>query len=287
MFWARCGVLRRATFFWAKLAAFAAIGLISILPTRTFISWVKRHGRDAAFAVTDADAKRVPLGDDRTHLLVLVPLFAALMARGIGARRPLSLGALRSINISGRTKMAAHWSPKSSTRCSRWRHSAPPCLRVRPACRARFEGRETTFEALEQSNRRGANRGWRPRRAIASPISAKNSDHYLSCCPRRQDWRGDHGIGWRLSAGVKQPIIDDAQAHFISLGLSASPRRKRRWAATGARPAIVGDGSRAHAHPVYQAWRDEHPKEDRRLPVRPEDNGAIVYRRAMTGVRWA
>lgn len=73
-------------FFWAKLATFAAIGLISILPTRTFISWVKRHGRDAAFAVTDADAKRVRrLVMIELHLLVLVPLFAALMARGIGS----------------------------------------------------------------------------------------------------------------------------------------------------------------------------------------------------------
>ncbi|MGD9981329.1 MAG: DUF2214 family protein [Hyphomonadaceae bacterium] len=73
-------------FFWAKMAAFAAIGLISIAPTRTFFAWVKRAGKDAAFAVAEVDAKRVRrLVMIELHLLALVPLFAALMARGIGS----------------------------------------------------------------------------------------------------------------------------------------------------------------------------------------------------------
>lgn len=73
-------------FFWAKMATFALIGLISILPTRTFIRWVRQAGQDAAFAVAEADAKRVRrLVMIELHLLALVPLFAALMARGIGS----------------------------------------------------------------------------------------------------------------------------------------------------------------------------------------------------------
>ena len=72
-------------FFWAKMAAFAVVGLVSIAPTRKFISWVKRYGKDAAFVVAEADAKSVRrLVMVELHLLVLVPLFAALMARGIG-----------------------------------------------------------------------------------------------------------------------------------------------------------------------------------------------------------
>jgi putative membrane protein len=73
-------------FFWAKMGTFAVIGLISIGPTRTFIRWVKQAGQDAAFAVAEADAKRIRrLVMIELHLLALVPLFAALMARGLGS----------------------------------------------------------------------------------------------------------------------------------------------------------------------------------------------------------
>lgn len=73
-------------FFWAKMATFAVIGLISIAPTRAFIGWVRQAGKDAAFVVAEADAKRVRrLVMIELHLLALVPLFAALMARGIGS----------------------------------------------------------------------------------------------------------------------------------------------------------------------------------------------------------
>ena len=73
-------------FFWAKMAAFAVIGIISIAPTRAFIAWVKRAGQDASFAVAEADAKRIRrLVMIELHLLALVPRFAALMALVIGS----------------------------------------------------------------------------------------------------------------------------------------------------------------------------------------------------------
>jgi len=72
-------------FFWAKMATFAIIGLISIGPTRAFFRWVKAAGADPAFTVTETDAKRARrLVMIEVHLLALIPLFAALMARGIG-----------------------------------------------------------------------------------------------------------------------------------------------------------------------------------------------------------
>jgi len=88
VFWGAKGASYYADqpFFWIKMAAFAVIGLISIAPTRTFFAWVKQTGKDAAFAVAEADAKRVRrLVMIELHLLALVPLFAALMARGIGS----------------------------------------------------------------------------------------------------------------------------------------------------------------------------------------------------------
>ncbi|MBX3430213.1 MAG: DUF2214 family protein [Hyphomonadaceae bacterium] len=87
LFWGAKGASYYASqpFFWAKMATLALIGLISIAPTRAFIGWVRRAGQDAAFAVVEADARRMRrLVMIELHLLALVPLFAALMARGIG-----------------------------------------------------------------------------------------------------------------------------------------------------------------------------------------------------------
>jgi len=71
-------------FFWAKMAAFALVGLISIAPTRTFFRWVKAAGTDNAFAAPEAQVKRVRrLVMIELHVLALIPLFAALMARAL------------------------------------------------------------------------------------------------------------------------------------------------------------------------------------------------------------
>lgn len=72
-------------FFWAKMATFAVIGLISIAPTLRFIRWVKAANADAAFAAPEAEVKAIRRAVMvELHLLALVPLFAVLMARGVG-----------------------------------------------------------------------------------------------------------------------------------------------------------------------------------------------------------
>jgi putative membrane protein len=72
-------------FFWAKIAAFALIGLISILPTLTFMRWARASRADAAFAAPEGEVKTARRWVMiEVHLLALIPLFAALMARGIG-----------------------------------------------------------------------------------------------------------------------------------------------------------------------------------------------------------
>ncbi len=72
-------------FFWAKLATFALIGVISIWPTLTFLKWNKAARADATFLAADAAVKRVRRAVmTELHLLALVVLFAVLMARGIG-----------------------------------------------------------------------------------------------------------------------------------------------------------------------------------------------------------
>jgi putative membrane protein len=73
-------------FFWAKMAAFALAGLVSIAPTRRFFGWVRALKRDETFSPPDLEvrgARRMVMFE--LHLLVLIVLFAALMARNIGA----------------------------------------------------------------------------------------------------------------------------------------------------------------------------------------------------------
>jgi putative membrane protein len=67
-------------FFWAKIGAFAAVGLLSIPPTIRFIGW-RRAGvspPDAAVAAV----RRYLYAE--VALFALLPVFAAAMARGYG-----------------------------------------------------------------------------------------------------------------------------------------------------------------------------------------------------------
>ena len=71
--------------FWAKIAAFAALGLISIKPTLRILAWQKRAKADAAFvpALDQVNALRRTMLLE-IHVFALIPIFAAMMARGIG-----------------------------------------------------------------------------------------------------------------------------------------------------------------------------------------------------------
>lgn len=72
--------------FWAKMALFVLVGLLSILPTVRFIQWRRALRADDAFWPPEAEFVRVrKLVFAELHLLTFVPLAAALMARGIGA----------------------------------------------------------------------------------------------------------------------------------------------------------------------------------------------------------
>ncbi len=72
-------------FFWAKIATFAVIGLLSIVPTRSFMRWVRSANADPGFTPPDAEVKRARrFVMIEVHLVVLLLLFASLMARAIG-----------------------------------------------------------------------------------------------------------------------------------------------------------------------------------------------------------
>jgi putative membrane protein len=71
--------------FWAKLALFLAIGLLSIRPTLAYLGWRRAARAGAGFSAPAPEirtARRYVLAE--IHLLALLPLAAVLMARGIG-----------------------------------------------------------------------------------------------------------------------------------------------------------------------------------------------------------
>lgn len=71
--------------FWAKIGAFLIVGLLSIRPTSKLIAWRKRIGSDPTFLPAPGEIKSVRfLMHLEGTVFILIPIFAALMARGYG-----------------------------------------------------------------------------------------------------------------------------------------------------------------------------------------------------------
>lgn len=72
--------------FWAKMAAFLAMGLLTVPPTLAFRRWQKSLAGDGNYAPPAAE---VSASRRYIHLqaavLLLIPIFAAAMARGYGS----------------------------------------------------------------------------------------------------------------------------------------------------------------------------------------------------------
>ncbi|TGQ16095.1 MULTISPECIES: DUF2214 family protein [unclassified Mesorhizobium] len=71
--------------FWAKMAAFAIVGLLSVVPTIRFISWNRQASGNPSFAVPAAELASVKnYVRAEGFIFLLIPVFAAAMARGYG-----------------------------------------------------------------------------------------------------------------------------------------------------------------------------------------------------------
>jgi putative membrane protein len=70
-----------------KVALFVLAALISIAPTLAFLRWRKAAAANANFRVDESEWRRVKrLVLIEMHIVALIPVFAVLMARGIGYR---------------------------------------------------------------------------------------------------------------------------------------------------------------------------------------------------------
>ncbi len=76
-------------FFWAKLGAFAIVGLLSIMPTVEFVRWRKAASGNLTFSPTPhgiRNVRRILFAE--AIVFALIPAFAAAMARGYGSLSP-------------------------------------------------------------------------------------------------------------------------------------------------------------------------------------------------------
>jgi len=72
-------------FFWAKMALFAGVALLSVAPTYSYIVWRRRVRADPSFRPPKDEIKQVrQVLYVEAGLFALIPLCAAAMARGYG-----------------------------------------------------------------------------------------------------------------------------------------------------------------------------------------------------------
>lgn len=70
---------------YVKVGLFLAVGMLSVGPTLRFIHWRRMFERDASWSVPEDERKRVRRAIMiEVHLAALIPLFAVIMARGLG-----------------------------------------------------------------------------------------------------------------------------------------------------------------------------------------------------------
>jgi putative membrane protein len=75
-----------STTFWLKMAAVAAVALLSIRPTIRYIGWRRALDADPSALPSDrAVGSARQMINLQLAVFALIPTFAALMARGIGA----------------------------------------------------------------------------------------------------------------------------------------------------------------------------------------------------------
>lgn len=71
--------------FWAKIAAFLTAGAISGLPTARIVAWNRALRSDPAYAVPENEIAKVATWlRAEGAVFLLIPIFAAAMARGYG-----------------------------------------------------------------------------------------------------------------------------------------------------------------------------------------------------------
>lgn len=71
--------------FYVKFGLFLAVGIISVYPTLAFVRWRRALDHDASWKLPEDEHKRIRrLVMIEIHLAAVIPVFAVIMARGLG-----------------------------------------------------------------------------------------------------------------------------------------------------------------------------------------------------------
>jgi putative membrane protein len=70
---------------YVKVGLFLAVALVSVQPTLTFIRWRRSFEKDPGFRLSDDERRKMRRYlMIEVHLAALIPIFAVIMARGLG-----------------------------------------------------------------------------------------------------------------------------------------------------------------------------------------------------------
>jgi long-chain acyl-CoA synthetase len=159
---------------------------------------------------------------------------------------------------------------------------------ARPRATAlQFEGRETTFAALNRNTNRVANaliaEGLKTGDRIA--YVGKNSDHYFELLIGAAKMGAVMTpIGWRLAPAEIAYIIENSAAALVFVGPELiGHARQVRGLLTHPPGVIAMEAEGADGAPLYEAWRDAASPADPAVAIAPEDVAIQLYTSGTTG----
>lgn len=150
-----------------------------------------------------------------------------------------------------------------------------------------YQGRATTYDALDRSSSRVANaliaEGVKPGSRIAH--LDKTSDHYFELL-----FGGAKAaavmvsVNWRLAAPEVLHIVNDAEAEILFVGEEYFPIVEKIRDELKTVRRIVALGPRHGGWESFAEWRDRHPDSDPHVPMKPDDTAVQFYTSGTTGL---
>jgi long-chain acyl-CoA synthetase len=159
--------------------------------------------------------------------------------------------------------------------------------RVRPDAIAMvFEGRETTYAALDRQANQVANAliaaGVKPGECVS--YLGKNSDRYFELTLGAMKMGAIMApIGWRLSAPEVAYIVDDAQAKLLFVGPDCTALARDAVAQGETKPALIAMEGAEAGMQAYEAWRDAQPASEPGVAVARDATALLLYTSGTTG----
>src|SRR5574338_816585 len=149
-----------------------------------------------------------------------------------------------------------------------------------------FEGRETTYAALDRQANQAANAliaaGVKPGQCIA--YFGKNSDRYFELLLAASKARAIMApVGWRLAPAEAAYLIDHSEAKVLFVGPECLEQAEAALKLAKTKPLVVALEEGAHDLPVYEAWRDAGAAADPLLGDTPEDTVLLLFTSGTTG----